>query len=64
MNGSLTPGLAEKGFSGIDVDCGKKVRTAEEDDTFDCEGTDDKKVTKTIAITVKDEEGNINWTVK
>jgi hypothetical protein len=60
----IADGLAEKGFADIDVDCGKKVRTAEEDDTFTCDATDPQGGKRKIAVTVKDDEGNIRWKVE
>ena len=60
----ISEGLEEKGFANIEIDCGKKVRKAEEGDTFSCKAADDKGVERKIAVTVKDDDGNINWKVE
>jgi hypothetical protein len=60
----IEEGLAEKGFNDIEVDCGKKVREAEEDDTFSCNATDPQGEKRKVAVTVKDDDGNINWKVE
>jgi hypothetical protein len=60
----ISKGLEEQGFSNIKVDCGKKVRMAKEDDTFTCKATDPQGVTRTLAVTVTDDDGNIAWKVE
>jgi len=45
----------------VTANCGERVRVAKAGDTFTCDAQDAKGIGGKIAVTVKDDQGNVNW---
>lgn len=56
--------IKEKANLDVTADCGGKLRAAKTGDTFNCQVKDPKGQTKEAKVTVKDEQGNINVSLK
>lgn len=64
---AITKGLKEQVNADAIVSCGggaKNLRAAKAGDTFDCTATTADGSAHTVKVTVKDNDGNINWALQ
>ncbi len=65
LQSSIKSGLLEQAKIDATVSCGSgKWRVSKPDDVFDCQATDGAGKVTTVAVTVKDTDGNVHWKLK
>jgi hypothetical protein len=64
---AITKGLKEQSGADVTVSCGEgasSLRAAKEGETFECQAKSADGTAHTVVVTMKDNEGNISWSLQ